>query len=176
MRSSSRYLQQTLSVRSPGFCIMKWNPFSSSFATFDSQLRLYEVITLPNGSRDAVLSKSISVISGEGMLSGVTTLDWAQDISLPKALVFGTSVGSVYFLNWSRAQQQPADYLTLRQGKKSKPQCTEVAWNRFHFPNQVAAGFERSKKCDHLPPLPYPSRPSRPPLSYLSPPLCLPPP
>jgi hypothetical protein len=121
--------------------IMKWNPFSSSFATYDSKLKLYDVIVLPDGSRDAVLSKSMN-ISGE-----VTTLDWYQDSSVPKALAFGTSVASVYFLNWSKGQPE---YFALRQAKKSRQQCTEVTWNRFQFPNQVAAGFDKSKKFDLL--------------------------
>jgi hypothetical protein len=121
--------------------IVKWNPFSSSFVAYDSKLKLYDVVALPKGSRDAVLSKSMNV-SGE-----VTTLDWYQDVSAPKALAFGTSVASVYFLNWSKGQPE---YFALRQAMKSRQQCTEVAWNRFQFPNQVAAGFDKSKKYDRL--------------------------
>jgi hypothetical protein len=117
--------------------IVKWNPFCCSFVSYDSKLRLYDVVTLPNGSREAILSKSMPAVSGE-----VTTLDWYQDSSAPKALAFGTSVASVYFLNWSKSHPE---YVALRQAKKSRQQCTEVVWNA-QLPNQVAAGFDKSKK------------------------------
>jgi hypothetical protein len=117
--------------------IVKWNPFSCSFVSYDTKLRLYDVVTLPNGSRDAILSKSMPAVSGE-----VTTVDWYQDSSAPKALAFGTSVASVYFLNWAKSQPE---YVALRQAKKSRQQCTEVVWNP-QLPNQIAAGFDKSKK------------------------------
>lgn len=117
--------------------IVKWNPYSCSFATYDNKLKLYEVFTSPNGTRDAILTRSMA-ISGE-----VTTLDWYRgDPSISKALAYGTSVASVYFLNWTKGQPE---FVALRQAKKSRQQCTEVTWNPI-VKNQVAAGFDKSKK------------------------------
>lgn len=116
--------------------IVKWNPFNCSFVSYDSKLKLYDIVCSSDGSREAVLSKYMNV-SGE-----ITTLDWYQHISVPKALAFGTAVASVYFLNWSKAQPE---YVALRQARKSRQQCTEVVWNRWYV-NQVGAGFDKSKK------------------------------
>lgn len=116
--------------------IVKWNPFSCSFVAYDSKLKLYDVVSNSDGSREAVLSRFMNV-SGE-----ITTLDWYQHISVPKALAFGTAVASVYFLNWSKGQPE---YVALRQARKSRQQCTEVVWNKWMV-NQVAAGFDKSKK------------------------------
>lgn len=117
--------------------IVKWNPFSCSFVAYDNKLKLYEIFSDVHGARDAILTRSMPV-SGE-----VTTLDWYQgDSSVPKALAYGTSVASVYFLNWSKG---PPEFIALRQAKKSRQQCTEVVWNPMSK-NQLAAGFDKSKK------------------------------
>ncbi len=88
------------------------------------------------GRREAILSRSVSTTAE------VTTLDWYQDPSVPKALAYGTAVASVFLLNLSKSHPE---YIALRQARKSRQQCTEVVWNK-GYPNLLAAGFDKTKK------------------------------
>lgn len=72
--------------------VVQWSPFhSSSFASYDGKLKLFELVPKATGDRDAVLKKHrLNIAKSE-----VTTFDWFQHFSNPKLMAVGNASGQV---------------------------------------------------------------------------------
>lgn len=126
-----------MSRSSSNSVIVKWNPFYPSFVCYDSLLKLYDVNQASNGHRAASLMRT------QGTAAEVTTLDWYQHVSKAQVLAFGTYSGSVYFVDWSKDDENV--FVVKEMNKYHSRQCTEVTWNK-NIPGQLAAGFEKLRK------------------------------
>lgn len=120
--------------------IVKWNPFGSSFACYDSQLKYFEVNQTSRG-REAILLKTSSTNAE------VTTLDWFQHVANPQTLAFGTSSGAILYMDWSKEEE--TIHVVKGMNKYHSRQCTEVTWNK-QIPGQLAAGFEKLRKYVYI--------------------------